>query len=766
MKIEPILPKLCPREHSRFEALALFGSLLEEFFQWLRQKGYTLLSLENRLWKVPKLESWLRQRHKRTLEDLSQQDLRAAYDHFRGAPDLPGLIRGMRVFLSERGLIPDGHRPPASGLERELIDFGGYLRQVRGLADHTIESHQLYVRLFLKFLKFAGDPAVLRTVKIHQVESFLRLAAKTNNRFSLQHVVAAIRAYLRRQHAQGILPQPLHEQIDTPRVYRLERLPRALRWDDVSALLRSIDCTQPGARRDFTILYLAIRYGLRSGELVSLRLDDIDWRAGTLRVPQFKTKQTLVLPLTDEAGDILCRYLREARPPTLHRELFLRRRAPVDPLTAAAVHDLLEDRVERSGLPLGRVNPHALRHSFAVHLLRERVSVKAIGDTLGHRDAESTAVYLRLATDDLRQVGLPLPKPVAAAALLAAWNDRLPKTRIPVAAPLGGTGFQSVLAASLREYLATRRALGRRYAGEEAILRRWDDFVRRHHPSRQPITAVSFQEWADGLGRLTCTVRRQWMRVVCNFLLYHRRRHPRTVIPDPAFFPKPNPHLTPRLVSPPEMARILATARRLPASGGNPLRAQTVHLGLALLFCCGLRRGELLRLRLQDFDSRESVLRVEKTKFHKSRLVPLPASVAKVVHRYLARRGMRGLPMAPDSHLIWSGGRPPPHDVYTAHGLTASWQHLCLSAAVLDLRGRPPRLHDLRHSMAVAALHRWYAAGRDPQSKLPYLATYLGHVSPVSTHHYLHLTPALRQAASRRFQQRFSNLFKKGTLPT
>jgi integrase len=120
--------------------------------------------------------------------------------------------------------------------------------------------------------------------------------------------------------------------------------------------------------------------------------------------------------------------------------------------------------------------------------------------------------------------------------------------------------------------------------------------------------------------------------------------------------------------------------------------------------------------------------------------------------------------MTPDSHLIWCGRRASPHDGYDIGSFTHIWRQLCVSTAVLDAGGRPPHLHDLRHSMAVSALHRWYGSGRDPQSKLPYLAAYLGHVSLGSTYYYLHLTPELRQAASQLFHQRFVHLFKKGAM--
>jgi integrase/recombinase XerD len=179
-----------------------------------------------------------------------------------------------------------------------------------------------------------------------------------------------------------------------------------------------------------------------------------------------------------------------------------------------------------------------------------------------------------------------------------------------------------------------------------------------------------------------------------------------------------------------------------------------------LLFCCGLRRGELLRIKLGDLDRGQSLIRIVLTKFHKSRLVPLAPSVANELDDYLQRRHRLKLPMGPESFLLWSGRRFP--EVYAAQSLLAVWHQLCPSTKVLDARGHPPRLHDLRHSFAANVLGRWYAQGLDVQSKLPHLATYLGHVSPVSTHYYLQFTPELRQSASQWFHRRFAHFFAKG----
>jgi len=621
------------------------------------------------------------------------------------------------------------------------------------------------MRTFLKFIRFERSASALSTLKSQKIEAYLRSQAKVCKRTTLQQVVSCLRGFLRFQHAEGVISRRLHCEIDTSRVYRLEQLPKSLPWLKVQELLRSIDCKTPHGLRDFTMLFLIAAYGLRESEVVALTLDDIDWRAKVLRVPQSKTRQRLILPLTDEAGYNLHRYLKRGRPENQRRELFLRSRAPVGPLTPVAVYDILNGQIRRSGLGLKTQGTHVLRHSFAIRLLRQGVPMKNIGDTLGHRHVASTAVYLRLAVDELRVAAAPVPrKALSSAPLKSGWHKDFPRIRLRTGAPAKvPSHFRSGLRASIQRYLAIKKALGRRYVHETRVLLDWDAFLHRNQRCSKTVRAVTFNKWVNSLAHLLPCVRRARMRMVRNFLLFKGRDEPVGYIPDMVMFPKTSPPRPPRLVSENEMARVLATTDQLlPSENGSPLRAETVRIALLLLFCCGLRHGEVLRLRLAHFDAAENLLRVESTKFYKSRLVPLSPSVCGELLEYLELRRQRHLPMEEDSFLIWSHRRPEPYAVYSSSGLLRIWQQLCFTVGVLDQRGRPPRLHDLRHSFAVNTLQRWYAQGDDAQAKLPHLAAYLGHVSPVSTHYYLHLTPELREAASHRFHQCCAALFQKG----
>jgi len=757
MQSKPLLAQLRPRACTTLRTLPVFGPLLDEFVQWMADHEYAVGTILGYLKVFPTVIGWLRRHRITAFDELTRHHLRVAHSYYRPKQQDPSWVIGaLERFFSERHPLPAGVSPPPCAVDVEVARFAIYLHEMRGMAEATITNHSRHLRPFLHFLRFDGSASGLRRLEPRQIEAFLRKAARTNNRFSMQHIVATLRTYLKERHAQGALARPLHLQIDTPRVYRGERLPRALPWTQVQTFIQSIDCSEPFGRRDFTLLYLAAAYGLRSKELVHLTLDDIDWTGGVLHIRQTKTRQTLQLPLTDEAAKVLIDYLRKARPKSSRRELFMRMRAPFIPLHPASVGDVLHHRLGCSGLDLPLFGMHVLRLSFATRLMQQGVSIKAIGDTLGHRDFESTSVYLRLDVDDLRGVALPVPPTPAGQApelLLQSSLPRIRLARLPRHLP---AGFNSRFAVSLQRFLDLKRALGRIYLHEDTILRHWDDFIHRQYPRATKVRAEMFTEWTKTLLSMTSTGSRCFQRVLRNFLLFHAREHVSTFIPDRLTFPKAAPVVVPRLVSETEMGRVLAAARQLPPSADNPLRAETFCIGFLLLFCCGLRRGELMRLRLGDIQDEQTLLHIRLTKFHKSRLVPLSPSVTAELRKYLQERRRRKLPMVPEAFLMWSRHHSP--EVYSTQSLGSIWHQLCASACVLNPQGLPPRVHDVRHSAAVLMLQRWYVQGADVQAKLPHLADYLGHVSAVSTHYYLKLTPELRQAASQRFHQRFGPL--------
>lgn len=316
----------------------------------------------------------------------------------------------------------------------------------------------------------------------------------------------------------------------------------------------------------------------------------------------------------------------------------------------------------------------------------------------------------------------------------------------------------SALTTVMQRYLTLKQALGRRYDGERRVLAAFAAFV---HAQGTDVTAETFARWCATLAHLASGVRRNRMRIVRNLCLYRRRTEPACFVPDIRLFPPPHQVRRPYLLTEADIRRLLALAATLTPTAGSPIRAETYRLAIVLLYTTGLRRGELARLTVGDYDAREQVLHIRASKFHKSRLVPLSADGAAAIASYLQLRRHRSFPSRGDTPLLWHRARA--GGSYTGAGLAQGLRRLLQQA---DLRGdgnRSARVHDFRHVFAVHALLRWYRAGADVQSKLPALATYLGHVSFVSTAHYLHFLEPVPSAASARFAQRYGTLITPDT---
>lgn len=761
-----MIASLRPKSYQRYLSLPILGPILDEFTKWSHNRGFTTGTMRNKLKDAPLIDTYFQQTGAQSLEELSQSSLEAAWKHYRHLrPETAGTIRQIEYFLAENGRLEPIPAHPKTPIDTELDLFSDHLRRVRGLEPSTIRSHERYLQEFLAHVGYGENPQALKMLTIRAVEDFIQICSKRLNRYSLQHVIGYLRAFLRFQHEKSVLGQPLHTMIDTPRIYRLERLPRHLPWETVKQLLASIDRTNPYGLRDYTMLFLVATYGLRTCEVVSLTLDDIDWRAETVRVPQRKTAQQLILPLTDAAGDLLVQYLKESRPNLPYRQLFLRARAPSGTLKPTAVTEAFQLRVRLSGLDIPYHGPHCLRHSYATHLLRQGASAKAIGDLLGHRDAESTCVYLRLATEELRTVALPVPEECRSETPIIL-GPIPPRSREK---EKGGTRqvevnrfVPSFLSPEIEVYLQLKRSLGRNYSIEAVVLHDFGAFVGAHYPSSRDLDGEMFIAWSAGLERLTSTVRRNHMRIVRNFCLYRRRSHSDTFVPDPLTFPANHQALSPHILSETDIARLLDATRYLQPSPRSPLRSENLRIGILLLFTTGLRRGELLRLTLGDFDWQEGTLLIRATKFHKSRILPLSPSVNTELAAYLALRNARRLPMETTSPLIWNRHGSFEGRSYTGTGFAQNWCLLCTALEILTDKGRPPRIHDIRHSFAVNALRQCYSSGEDVQARLPLLSTYMGHVSVASTHHYLSSVEEIRSEASERFHQRFGQLLFTG----
>jgi site-specific recombinase XerD len=405
-----MLVELYPRHHARFSSLKLLGPHVDGFVAWLQTQGYPRLPIRRRIRETPRVDASLRKRGIRHLEDLSRaQLLRLAPRDSQEDIYLAAVVRSLAQYLGKHGLLAPSLTTP----QEELVTaYRVHLDQERGLAETTVAHHASTALELLTFLGYDRDSRVLKRLKSRQIEAFIKKVAPRFCRETLQHTVAHVRSFLRFLLNRGAIADGLDAAIDTPRVYRGERLPRSLSWETVQSFLAGIDRSTPMGRRDYAIFLLITTYGLRTSEIAALRLDDIEWRAKRLRVPRPKLKTPIVQPLTKEVGAAIIEYLKRDRPDLPYREVFLRFRAPAGPLAPTAVTEAFQGWTRRAALPIPYQGPHCLRHSLAVHLLRQGTSLKAIGDLLGHRGAESTCVYLRLHVEDLRDAALEVPQEV------------------------------------------------------------------------------------------------------------------------------------------------------------------------------------------------------------------------------------------------------------------------------------------------------------------------------------------------------------------
>lgn len=288
------------------------------------------------------------------------------------------------------------------GAEAEAYE--AWMRVDRGLSEATIRDYRVAAEQFFGWLAASGVP--LASVRIADIDGAItdKKAQGTCGRRAMHDYAQRLRAFFRFAEARGWCAAGIAKGIVAPRFMRDESLPKGLRRDDILRLLATTESDRPVDKRDRAILMLFIAYGLRAGEVGGLRLDDLDWENEVLRVRCPKPGRTHTYPLSRGVGDATLRYLREVRPSGFGRALFFTMHAPIRPLERRALGKIVRDRLASLGVVAGKRGTHALRHSAAQHLLDQGMSMKVIGDFLGHRDPSSTAIYAKVNLAALREV--------------------------------------------------------------------------------------------------------------------------------------------------------------------------------------------------------------------------------------------------------------------------------------------------------------------------------------------------------------------------
>lgn len=327
-----------------------------------------------------------------------------------------GIRAAIRIFLDidANGQFPRrvfaAPRATNTLFEQAVPAYLDFLQKHRGLSAKTISKRAFQLILYTEYLKRVGistwkdaQPSALRTFLVTQLT-----ASKPATRSSY---ASTFRSFHRWAYLHSLLERDFSAAAAAVRQYRLAGIPDLLTDDEVAALLQAIDRSTALGKRDYAILVLAARYGMRPSDIRQLSLDHIDWRGRQIALPQAKTGRLLALPILPEVQDALIDYLRQGRPQTQFRNVFVRHLAPYEPFaTKNNLPTIFREALRRAGLDQrnGRKGMYLLRHTFASRLLREGISIKTIADVLGHVHLNSTLVYTKVDLTNLETVTLSI----------------------------------------------------------------------------------------------------------------------------------------------------------------------------------------------------------------------------------------------------------------------------------------------------------------------------------------------------------------------
>jgi integrase/recombinase XerD len=347
-------------------------------------------------------------------ELISRDEIEAAANRWANRQPKPPQMRSVRLTWlrftgnATRWLTFLGRlQPPATATRPyadQITQFVDFMLRERGLSPRTVDSRCRTISEFLSRIAEAG--LRLDTLTVAQVDELLARKIRDEGyaRVTIQTYASTLRAFFRYAGGRSWCRPGLAAAIMAPRVFPYEALPQGLSWGDVNRALAAAQGDRPADIRDRALLMLLAVYGLRCSEVVGLHLDDFDWEQEILTITPSKRQKPRTYPLCRPVGDAVLRYLREARPRSSRREVFLTLRAPFRPLPWRGLGQVVQRRLHALNVSLPHYGPHALRHACATHLLEQGFSLKEIGDHLGHQSPETTRIYAKVDLAGLRAV--------------------------------------------------------------------------------------------------------------------------------------------------------------------------------------------------------------------------------------------------------------------------------------------------------------------------------------------------------------------------
>ncbi|MCP4752142.1 MAG: tyrosine-type recombinase/integrase [Proteobacteria bacterium] len=384
---------------------------LNTFVSLLIEHGYTKTTMDRKLWLVGKLNQWFSQQFLR-VEELSEQKL-DRFIEFQGVKgatrrgDRATLILLLR-HLENLGIVPSSSKKTEdSGLDRIEKDFIQYLSRERGLSQATLVRYPAMVRRFLAE-HFDRKPVQLETLRASDVTRFMLGYVPTVKRGTARLMATCLCSFFRCLHLRGIIGIDLAEFVPAVADWRMSDIPKFLEPEEVQLLLDHCDQGSKTGQRDYAILLLLARLGLRAGEVTRMKLDDINWESGEI-VIRGKGPHMDRFPLPHDVGTALATYL-QGRPMCSTRRIFVRIRAPHEGFSSSvAVCSLVQRALSRANLHPTHKGAHLLRHSLAKKMLDRGASLVEIGEVLRHRLVSTTEIYAKVDMSALQSLAQPWP---------------------------------------------------------------------------------------------------------------------------------------------------------------------------------------------------------------------------------------------------------------------------------------------------------------------------------------------------------------------
>jgi integrase/recombinase XerD len=382
---------------------------LRRFMTSLTEQGYADQTVRAKLQLLTKLEQWLR-RNRLSIRNLDEQLVGAFLKH-RKRVQL-GNLKTLQQFLDhlrKSGIVPDRELvPDQSPLAALLKRYEEYLRSERGLVTITIRDYKASARTFLAE-RFRKSQLLLKEVKPSDSSDFVLRHGRSVGVRRAQLMTTALRSFFRFLFQTGELPTDLAASVPTVANWRLSTVPKYLSTEEVKRVLKTCNRHTATGRRNYAILLLLARLGLRAGEVVALQLDDINWRAGEILV-RGKGLVHDRMPLPADVGEALASYLRRGRPACQTRRVFVRIKAPRRGLAGPSTLTTIVNRaIARADLHPPFKGAHSLRHSLATSMLRLGATIEEIGEVLRHRHPSTTEIYAKVDFDGLRSAAHPWP---------------------------------------------------------------------------------------------------------------------------------------------------------------------------------------------------------------------------------------------------------------------------------------------------------------------------------------------------------------------